>query len=538
MRTAPTSSLMVVFLRASPDWLKRVCPSLVLRTLRHTMSLDKKSEPFVENVVVAVQEEPDDFVLLKEENRKAAEQRLVRKLDMRLMPTVAVIYLMNYIDRVAITAARLEGLEADLGLTDVEYETVLAVLYASYSPAQIPSNMILGHISSPAFYIGACAVAWGVTSALTGVTKSFAGIVACRIFIGLPEAAFYPGSTYLLSRWYTNKELALRSAVLYVGLLISNAFSSVIYSGGNMQGTLGIAAWRWLFYIEGAITIFIGLLSMWLLPDFPHNTRWMSPAERRLVQARLAEDVGEADRDSTEVTIYDGFKLAIRDIKVWIFMFMSCAMSLGLSFVNFFPTLTKTLGYNTTDTLLMTAPPWVFASICCIINAWNCGKHIDRTGERYFHMASWWWLAILGYIISLATMSAGARYFSLFLMSSGFCGAALFLNWVSNTIPRPPAKRSVAMGLVNGIGNLGSVMGSCIWKAEWGPEYHQSMAIALCAFVLASSLGFVVRQMLIHENKRMEREELELTESGPRKRSGGKVSRSRKLSAIAGDSAA
>ncbi|KAI9459753.1 major facilitator superfamily domain-containing protein [Boletus coccyginus] len=471
---------------------------------------EKKSESF--------EEAPDDSVLLNEENRKAAERHVVRKLDMRLMPTVVILYLMNYIDRVAVTSARLQGLETDLNLTDVQYETVLAVLFASYSPAQIPSNMILGYISRPSFYIGACAMAWGVTSALTGVTKNFGGIVACRIFIGLPEAAFYPGSMYLLSRWYTKGELALRSAILYVGLLVSNAFGSFIAAGilRNMQGKLGIAAWRWLFYIEGAITIFIGLLAMWLLPDLPHNTRWMSPSERRLVQVRLAEDTGEADKNPSEATIFDGFKLAIRDVKVWVFMLMACCQILGMSFINFFPTLTATLGYNTTDTLLMTAPPWIFASICCIINAWNCGN-IDRTGERYFHMAAWWWVTILGYIISLATMSTGGRYFSLFLMTSGFAGWALTLNWVSNSIPRPPAKRSVAMGLVNGVGNLGNVMGSYVWKASWGPGYHQSMIIALCSLVLSTILGLVMRQMLIRENKQMEREEQELTE-GQRER--------------------
>ncbi|KAF8137265.1 major facilitator superfamily domain-containing protein [Boletus edulis] len=417
------------------------------------MSLDKKLETMVG--------EQESDGLLKEENRKAAERHILRKLDTRLMPTVVIIYLMNYIDRVAVTSARLQGLEADLGLTDVEYETVLAILYASYAPAQIPSNMILGYISRPSIYIGACVIAWGLTSALTG-------------------AAFYPGSMYLLSRWYTKR-----------GLLISNAFGSLIAAGilGNMQGVLG-----------GAITITIGLLAMWLLPDLPHNTRWMSPAERRL---------GEADQDSSETTIFDGFKLAIRDVKVWIFVFISCFQSVGTSFGNFFPTLTKTLGYNTTDTLLMSAPPWAFASICCIINAWHC----DRTGERYFHMAAWWWVTIVGYIIALATMSTGARYFSLFLMTCSICGSALILNWVSNAIPRPPAKRSVAMGMVNGLG----VAGSYIWKAEWGPEYHQSMAIALCAFVLASFLGLVMRQMLIHENKQMERDEKELTE-GQRKR--------------------
>ncbi|KAG8221321.1 MFS general substrate transporter [Butyriboletus roseoflavus] len=252
----------------------------------------------------------------------------------------------------------------------------------------------------------------------------------------------------------------------------------------------------------------------WLLPDYPHNTRWLSPAERRLAQVRLAEDAGEADQDSADTTIFDGFKLAIRDIKVWVFMFITCSQLLGLSYINFFPTLTATLGYGTTNTLLMSAPPWVFASICCVINAWNC----DRTGERFFHITGWWWAVILGYIISLATMSTGGRYFSLFLMTTGYCGFALTLTWVSHTIPRPPAKRSVALGLVNGFGNLGNVMGSYIWKANWGPEYHQSMVIALSSLVLSSALSFLMRQMLIRENKRMEREERELMEGPERER--------------------
>jgi MFS family permease len=89
------------------------------------------------------------------------------------------------------------------------------------------SHSLLLSSSRPSLYIGICTVLWGVTSALTGITKNFAGIIACRVFIGLPEAAFYPGAIYVLSRWYTKKELAFRSAFLYAGLLISNAFGSV-----------------------------------------------------------------------------------------------------------------------------------------------------------------------------------------------------------------------------------------------------------------------------------------------------------------------
>ncbi|KAG5634251.1 hypothetical protein H0H81_002694 [Sphagnurus paluster] len=112
------------------------------------------------------------------EERQEAERRLVRKLDSRVLPTIVVIFIMNYIDRNGVTTARLKGLQEDLNISDVQYATVIAILFVSYCPAQIPSNMI---------------------------TKNFGGILACRVFIGLPEAAFYPGAVYLLSRWYTKK---------------------------------------------------------------------------------------------------------------------------------------------------------------------------------------------------------------------------------------------------------------------------------------------------------------------------------------------
>ncbi|KAH7904472.1 major facilitator superfamily domain-containing protein [Hygrophoropsis aurantiaca] len=476
---------------------------------------DKKRESYEENAV-AIAADSNGFEVLAPEVRKAAERKLVRKLDFRLLPTIVIIFLMNYIDRVAVTSARLKGLEADLGLTDVQYDTVVAILYASYCPAQIPSNMILNYVSRPTLYIGTCVILWGLTSAMTGVTHNFAGIVACRVFIGLPEAAFYPGAIFLLSRWYTRKELAFRSAILYAGLLVSNAFGSLIAAGilGNMDGKMGIAAWRWLFYIEGAITMFIGFQAMWLLPDYPNNTRWLNAAERHLAQVRLAEDAGEADKDSAEASVFEGFVLAIKDPKVLCFMLMTCSQLLGLSFINFFPTLTGTLGYSTTITLLMSAPPWIFAAIATLINAWNC----DRTGERFFHMTAWWWVVIVGYIISLSTMATGGRYFSLFLMTTGYCGFTLTLVWVSNAIPRPPAKRAAAIGLVNGFGNVGNLMGSYIWKANWSPEYHQSMIIALCALVFASFLSFVVRCMLVRDNKRMDREEMQFMQGPDRER--------------------
>ncbi|KAJ7485985.1 MFS general substrate transporter [Mycena galericulata] len=440
--------------------------------------------------------------------RLAAERKLVRKLDMRLLPTIFLIFIMNYIDRNGITTARLQGLEQDLGLSDLQYSVVLSILFASYCPAQIPSNMpfhlvfkINNACHRPSWYIGGCVMAWGLTSALTGVTKDYGGILACRVFIGLPEAAFYPGAIYLLSRWYTKKELAFRSAILYTGLLISNAFGALIAAGilGHMDGKRGIRAWRWLFFIEGSITITIGIVSMFV----PSNTRWVVGDQRRLAQARLAEDAGEADQDTDKDTPMQGLRLAIKDPLVLTFALMTTCQLLGLSFISFFPTLTQTLGFSTTISLLLAAPPWLVAGVICCLNAW----HADKTGERFFHIAGWWWAVILGFIISLATPSVGGRYFSMFLMAIGYVGFAMTLVWVSNSIPRPPAKRAAAIGIVNGVGNLGNLMGSYVWKSEWSPGYHPSMLVSLVSLALSSLLALGIRQHLVRKNKQMAADE-------------------------------
>ncbi|KAH9917542.1 MFS general substrate transporter [Fomitopsis serialis] len=487
-------------------------------------SVEEKVASIVKQQVSDVSVTESDSELLSADARPAAERRLVRQLDLRLMPTIIVIFIMNYIDRSAVSSARLQGLTQDLHLTQIQYSTVLAVLCASYVPAQIPSNMILNRIARPSYYIPACVILWGLASALTGVTHNYAGIVLCRIAIGFPEAAFYPGAMYLLSRWYTRKELAFRSAVIYGGLLISNAFGNLMAAGilSGMQGKRGIAAWRW-YVIPGSISISIGILAIFVLPDYPHNTRWLTPAELRLAQVRLAEDTGEADEDGAHDTAWTGLVQALKDPKVAIFSIMNCSQLLGLGFINFFPTISATLGFSTTVSLLLCAPPWIYATIVCAVNAWSA----DKTGERFFHHCWPWWGVLVGYIIGASTTSTGARYFGMFLMAAGYSGMsssssstrfALTAVWVANAIPRPPAKRSAAIGIVNGIGNMGNLISSYTWQSQWGPDYHPSMYIGIACLSFSTILAFVIRCLLIRENQQLERNELEDLKGAKRER--------------------
>lgn len=264
------------------------------------------------------------------EHRARVEKSLKRKLDARCSIFV-LIYIMNYLDRNNIAAARLKGLQDDLNLDDTEYATCLSILYVGYILMQVPSNMLINYIQRPSLYISAAMLAWGLVSTLSGNTQNFTGMVLVRFFLGFVEAAFLPGALMILSKWYTRRELTTRNAILFCGNLISNAFSALIGAGvlSNMQGVLGHAAWRWLFWIEGAITMAVAIAAGFILPDLPHNSRGFTEEELQLAQLRMLEDVGEADEDSKDQGPFDGLKMAVKDYKIYVMMFTFTAYVVG-----------------------------------------------------------------------------------------------------------------------------------------------------------------------------------------------------------------
>ena len=267
---------------------------------------------------------------LSVEERARLEKQLVRKIDLRLLPMIILMYIMNYLDRNNIASARLAGLQRDLAPSDTQYQTAVSILFVGYLLMQVPSNLMLNKIGKPAWYLPGAMVVWGTISAATAAAQSFGGLLAIRFFLGFVEAAYFPGCLYFLSSWYTRKELGFRSALLYSGSLLSGAFSGLIAAGilNNLDGAKGLAAWRWLFIIEGVITIFIACIAFFILPNLPRTTSWLTEEQRQLAIWRLDEDIGEDDwLGSQAQTFFHGFKLAMADVKTWILV---CAFTATL----------------------------------------------------------------------------------------------------------------------------------------------------------------------------------------------------------------
>lgn len=464
-----------------------------------------------------------DAQTMDPERRKEVEKRLKRKLDLRCSLFV-LIYIMNYLDRNNIAAARLRGLQQDLGIDNTEYATCLSIctplpsanffengtradsiaVYVGYILMQVPSNMVINRISRPSLYIGAAMLLWGMISTLSGITQSFGGMVAVRFSIGFVEAAFLPGALLILSKWYTRRELTTRNAILFCGNLISNAFSSLVGAGvlSNMDGTLGHRAWRWLYWIEGAATMLIAIAAALVLPDLPHNSRGFTAEERAVAVLRMTEDVGEADADAETQSPFAGLLMAVKDAKIYVMVLTFTAYVVGLSFNAFFPTLTGTLGFGYIPTLLMSAPPWAFSCLVSLANAW----HADRTQERFWHIVGPIIGGLVGFVISMSTEQVAARYVALFLQASSYAGFIVFYSWISSSFPRPPAKRAVAIAMINAFSQLGNIAGSYVWNLP-DHGYRKSYGIVTAMFGITIGGCYVFKVILQRLNKEIEEQE-------------------------------
>ncbi|KAG1781983.1 major facilitator superfamily domain-containing protein [Suillus placidus] len=430
--------------------------------------------------------------------RDDLERRLVRKLDLR-MSVLVLLYVLSSIDRGNASSARLGGFEKDLHLQGSQYATILSIINVGFIVMQVPANMFLHWLGRPAILIPCCMVTWGVVSTLTG---SYTGVLLARLLLGFAEGPFFPGTMFLISGWYKRDELAVRTTLVTCGGVLSAGFGSLFASGilTTMQGKLGQAAWRWLFYIEGSITVVVAIFAMFILPDFPHNTRWLTPEERSLAISRLADDGhGKMDGPAKRTTM-QGLRDAVCDWKVWWFSVAHIIQSVAMSFVIYFPTIVATMGYDATVTLLLAAPPWVVATI----GAFALSRYSDKTQKRCIYGVASNAIVALGFIISICTMNMVARYVSLFLMAQTAAGQIILWAWINNTFARDPAKRAVAIAVSSGMSAIGSIVGSFVWPLAWGPTYRYSYAICLTALGVSTAMFGVMHLHLKRVNEQIE----------------------------------
>ncbi|KIM50595.1 hypothetical protein SCLCIDRAFT_145071 [Scleroderma citrinum Foug A] len=430
------------------------------------------------------------------EKRKIVEKALLRKLDVRVS-FLLFISIMNYVDRSNVASARLKGLEEDLHMTGRQFNTLISIMYVGYVLSQIPSNMFLNQLRRPSVYLSTCIFFWGIFSLTIG---HYRAVLISRFFLGFTEAVYYPGILFMLSRWYKRHELGLRMAYFSCGNAFSKALGSLIASGifATMDGKLGYAGWRWLFFMEGGLTCAIAVAGFYMIPDFPTTpASWLTDEEQMLAQRRMVEDLHGVEKRAMQKS---GLVEAFSDWTVWWLGLSKAVLTVGLSFGNYFPTLAATMGYSPSVSLLLCAPPWILG----VVSSFVISRHSDATKDRFWHVTGPIFVGIIGFAIGMLTMNTAARYLSLIFIAQSWVSFIIMLAWVSNSVPESSSKRAVVIAFVNASTGVANIGASYLWPASWGPSYSKSYFFCILAFLISIIMLWVYRLHLTRLNKKAE----------------------------------
>ncbi|KXH54183.1 TNA1 is necessary for nicotinic acid import into the cell [Colletotrichum salicis] len=403
---------------------------------------------------------PASLASLGQEEYERVGKKATLKMDMVIMPIMVIMYILNYLDRQNIASAKLADITTDLSLSEVEYQTTVSILFVGYILMQVPSNMIVGKIKWPGAYICCGMAAWGVISSLMAVVHSYEGLLMARFFLGFVEAIFFPGALYFLSLFYNRKQFALRTAILYSGSQLGNAFGGLFAIGIlNLDGARGLAGWRWLFLVEGVITVGLAIPFACILPNSNKKVPTLTQLECEWVQYNFAADQGQEDY-SSEVTALKGFMMAVTDPKTWMLMGVLYSTYIVGAVANFFPSVVGGLGFSRTMTYALTAPPFLLCVITMLLN----GFHSDRKQERFLHIVIPLCITLVANIIAVSTTTTAARYVAMMLLPGSFYAAAVVvLSWITGSLAQPSVKRASAIALINAMCNTPNIWGSYLY---------------------------------------------------------------------------
>ncbi|KAK2785261.1 hypothetical protein FQN53_007837 [Emmonsiellopsis sp. PD_33] len=440
-------------------------------------------------------------------------KRILRKVDLRLLPCLTVLYLMSFMDRGNIGNARPLGMQRDLGLSGTQWNLCLTIFFFPYCAFEVPSNMILKLLPAN-LWMSILVFSWGTCMTLMSLVKNYQGLLAARFFLGFTESGFFPAATYLLTCWYRRSELQGRLSLFFSAGSMAGAFSGLLaYGINNMAGIANLAGWRWILILEGLVTVVVGVACYFFLPNSPATARFLKPEERAFLLDRLAKDSGgtSAGGDMNEEPFkWKYVKNALTDYKIYLTVLIYFGNSLcTFGFIFTLPSVITELGYSAANAQLMTIPVYVFALLVTITASFLSDRYESRSNFIIYPSI----IGTIGYIGLLALPHPGlpgATYGMLFVVAFGLYPVIVgILSWNANNLAGS-WKRSIGVALQISIGGLGGAVGSNIFLSKEAPHYWTGYGVSLGGNILGLFAAVFLRWKLNKANK--EREAMSLDE--------------------------
>ncbi|RDB25238.1 putative transporter C11D3.18C [Hypsizygus marmoreus] len=429
-------------------------------------------------------------------------RKLLFKIDLRMLPLLGLLYAVALIDRTNLGIARVAGMEKDLKLKIGErYSIASCIYFVPYILLQLPSNIVL-RVLGARTWLTICVTGWGVAQLGMGFVPTWGYLVLTRIFLGVFEAGFFPALVFIITTWYKRHEVQKRLAGFYLVSIFLGGFSSIFaYALTLLHGKGGLGGWQWIFIIEGAITIGLGLLTFLFVPDFPDKNKFLTREETKLILDRVEADRGDSIPDEMA---WAKLWLHLRDWTVWAYALMFMCATMPAYAIGFFITIILAgMGFSTRDSLLLSAPPSVFAAICCYV----CAYFSDKTRKRALLIAIQTVFTIIGLSITAYAKQNGVRYLGLFISNGGAssCVPAVLAYSANNVVSH--TKRSVSTAVIIMFGGVGGIFATTVYRQQDAPRYLNGIWATIgCQFLMlallsATSFTFLRRNKLARQGK-------------------------------------
>jgi len=402
----------------------------------------------------------------------------IRRVSWRLMPFLLLAYLICYIDRVNVGFAALQMNKA-IGLDPKTYGLGAGIFFIGYFILEVPSNLALERFGART-WIARIMITWGLVSggfALIGGPTSF---LVLRFLLGAAEAGFFPGVILYITYWYPVRYRAIIVGIFMVAIPVAGLVGSPI-SGAilYLDGVLGLAGWQWVFVLEAAPAVLLGIASFIWLTDRPQHATWLTVEQRQWLITSMEAERRRAPRVSHESV----WRVITNKYVLIMALVYSGAAGASSALALWMPQLVKSFGLTNWQTGLLNAIPFGIAAVWMLL--WS--RNSDRTGERVWHNAlplGWMVLAMLGTFAAIGSLWAMIPLLTL-IAAGTYCSKGPF--WALSSEWLGAASAAAGLAQINALGNLSGFIFN--YLIGWIQAETGSFPLALMPIAIVSALG-------------------------------------------------
>lgn len=413
---------------------------------------------------------------------KPIETRTIRKLHIRLIPFLFLLYVIAMVDRINIGFAALT-MNKELGITSQQYGIAAGIFFIGYFLFEVPSNLILHKIGARV-WVARILLSWGVVAALTGLVQSVHQLYLARFLLGLAEAGYYPGIVLYLTYWFRQREQARTLALFLTGYAVTSIVGAPI-SGFILDHVhwLSLGSWRWLLILEGFPAIALGFLTYLVLPNRPSEAKFLTSEEKEWLQGELEREE-HLKLQQRQHSAMEG----LTNGRVWHLVFIYFGMMIGGYTMGFFmPQLVKSLSNEYSNSLVgyVVTIPYLVALVGMIL----VGRSSDHRMERRYHVAISLLVGGIGFLSLSGMHSPFVTVVLLSLLAIGYC-SSLSPFWALPSEFLTGFSAASGIALINSVGNLGGFAGPYVvgFISQRTGSLYAALAFAGISMLVSASL--------------------------------------------------